>query len=349
VSDRGSAAPVTRDDAAPCLSFIIPVRNDAERLRRCLASIAANRYPAGRVEVIVADNGSTDLSAAVARAAGARVVPSAELSVAAVRNQAASVATGDILAFVDADHEIAPTWTKAAVASLAEDVDGAAGALCVPPPEGTWVQQMYGALRGRTRGRSEVTWLGAGNLAVRRTAFMQVGGFDATLESCEDVDLCHRLRAAGWRVVADGRLGNIHAGDPATLGGLFRAERWRGRDNLRVTFRAPVAARDLPSVVIPVVDAIAIGLAGAGVLLMPAVGQRVVPLVAFSLGIVVAASVLRAFRMITTARLDQPLAMMQALIVALTYDLARSAALVTRARHHRTSPLVKLARPGHSA
>ena len=98
------------------------------------------------------------------------------------------------LAFVDADHEIAPTWTKAAVASLAEDVDGAAGALCVPPPEGTWVQQMYGALRGRTRGRSEVTWLGAGNLAVRRTAFMQVGGFDATLESCEDVDLCHRLR-----------------------------------------------------------------------------------------------------------------------------------------------------------
>ena len=349
MSDRNGAASLTRTVASPRVSFVIPVRNDAGRLRRCLQSIAANRYPADQVEIIVADNGSTDGSADVARAAGARVLQLPELSVAALRNHAASVAAGEILAFVDADHEIAPTWIQAAVASLAGDADGAAGALCVPPPEGPWVQQTYGALRGRTRGRSEVSWLGAGNLAVRSAAFVEVGGFDAALESCEDVDLCQRLRAAGWHVVADGRLGNIHAGDPATLAELFRAERWRGRDNLRVTFRSRLSPRDLPSVVIPVVDAIAIGLAAAGLLLIPVFGQRAVTLAGVSLGVVLAASLLRALRMIKVARLDQPLAMTQAVIVALTYDLARSAALVTRARHHRTRRLVNVAQPGHSA
>ena len=40
------------------ISFVIPVRNDAERLRVCLASIAANRRVPGQVEIVVADNGS---------------------------------------------------------------------------------------------------------------------------------------------------------------------------------------------------------------------------------------------------------------------------------------------------
>ena len=55
------------------VSFVIPVRNDARRLHRCLASIAANCYPPDRIEIIVADNGSQDDSAAVAGQAGARV------------------------------------------------------------------------------------------------------------------------------------------------------------------------------------------------------------------------------------------------------------------------------------
>ena len=83
----------------------------------------------------------------------------------------------------------------------------------------------------------------SGNLAVKRTAFQAIGGFDAALEACEDVDFCQRLRRAGWRLVGDERLESVHLGDPPTLAALFRAERWRGRDNLRVSLRGPLDAR----------------------------------------------------------------------------------------------------------
>ena len=89
------------------------------------------------------------------------------------------------------------------------------------------------------------------------------------LEACEDVDLCRRLLGAGWRIVADEKLVNVHLGDPATLQALFRAERWRGRDNMKVSLRPPVRLRELPGIIIPplvlVLAAVtAIGLAVAG-------------------------------------------------------------------------------------
>src|SRR6185503_21060284 len=93
----------------------------------------------------------------------------------------------------------------------------------------------------------------AGNMAVARSAFEDVNGFDTTFETCEDVDLCKRLRAAGYVLLSDDRLVNVHLGDPATLGELFCSELWRGRSNLAVSFRSPVTARELPSAIIPIV------------------------------------------------------------------------------------------------
>src|SRR5262245_24421064 len=71
----------------PVLSFLIPVRNDAARLRRCLASIAAQRRPGREIEVIVADNGSTDGTREAALEAGAQVIDLPGLTVAALRNR----------------------------------------------------------------------------------------------------------------------------------------------------------------------------------------------------------------------------------------------------------------------
>src|SRR5215217_5553243 len=95
------------------VSFVVPVRDDALRLRRCLASIARNQYP--DLEVVVADNGSRDGSAGVAREAGARVLALPGLKVAELRNRAAGAAQGEVLAFIDADHEIDPAWAAHAV------------------------------------------------------------------------------------------------------------------------------------------------------------------------------------------------------------------------------------------
>ena len=186
------------------VSCVIPVRNDALRLKRCLEAIT--RSAAGvTLEIVVADNGSTDGSADVARAAGAQVLSLPGLRVAELRNRAAAAVATDVLAFIDADHEIGDGWFAAAFRTLAGERVGAAGALYLAPDGGTWVQRMYGALRGRTTVAGDVPWLGCGNLAVRREAFDAVGGFDASLVACEDVDFCQRLRQAGWRVVGRSR------------------------------------------------------------------------------------------------------------------------------------------------
>lgn len=325
----------------PRVSFVIPVKDDADRLRHCLTTIASNGYSREEVEIIVADNGSSDASAQVAIEAGATVQHVLGCRVSEVRNRAAATASGPIIAFVDSDHEISQTWIDAAVDSLTEQRVGAVGALCRPPSNGTWVQRMYGVLRGSTVGRSDVEWLGAGNMAVSREAFFSVGGFDQALESCEDVDLCQRLRAHGWRVVGDDRLDNVHFGDPVTLRKLFRAERWRGRDNLRVTFRPEWTWRDMPSALVPIVDGLLIVTTCVCLLASPWLGSGSLVVAALATSLAVSASLARAVRMVVSGRLWSPRMMGQAALVALTFDLARSVALVGHARHHRRANQTK--------
>ena len=201
-------------DGRTMISVVIPVRNGAAHLPRCLTSIAANAWPAHELEIVVVDNGSSDDSGAVARRYGARVVDRPGVRVGACRNAGAVVSRGDILAFVDADHEIGAGWLRACASAFQESRAGAVGYPCHPPADATWVQQMYDALRAKSGDRRDVEWLGAGNLAVRRNVFEQVGGFDERLEACEDVQLCHKVRQAGYRIVSEPGMDNVHYGDP---------------------------------------------------------------------------------------------------------------------------------------
>lgn len=317
------------------IAFVVPVRNDANRLQRCLASI--RRTGGERIDIIVVDNGSTDGSPAVAAAAGARVLSLSDVRVSALRNAGAAAASAAMLAFVDADHEVSPDWLPSATAVMADPSVGAAGALYHAPPGGTWVQRTYGLLRGITRGRHTTSWLGSGNLVVRSEAFRAVGGFDERLDACEDVDLCQRLATAGWTVVADEGLCSIHWGDPPTIGALFRAERWRGRNNLRVSLRPPRSARSLVSASIPLVMLAGLFLCVAG-LVGVAAGRWSgwVPLT--GAGLAFGWPTLRAIRMMPRGDAPGPITAARCLAVALTYDTARAIALITRAAHHRRLP-----------
>ena len=311
------------------IAFIIPVRNDPERLARCLSSIGRD----SGTDVLVADNGSTDDTPAVAKRAGARVLDLPGLKVSELRNRAAMSASGDLLGFVDADHEISPGWSDAAVQILMDPTIAAAGAMYTSPGR-TWVQAMYGALRGETRGAADVPWLGSGNLVVRRAAFDSVGGFDASLEACEDVDLCQRLRLRGWRIVGDERLRSVHFGDPSSLSDLFRAERWRGRDNMTVSLRGPLSWRDIPGLATPILTLMGM----AAILVSPLgviVGIR--PLLLAGGGAIIAGglAVLKSLHIAVRAGRYSPTFLLQAFVVICVYHLARALALISRAGHHR--------------
>jgi hypothetical protein len=163
-------------------------------------------------------------------------------------------------------------------------------------------------------------------MIVRREAFERVGGFDQTLEACEDVDLCNRLRAAGGRLVVDPRLRSAHLGDPGSLRALFLGELWRGRDNIKVTLRGPFTVRSLPSVIIPVVDLAALVVMAAAP--WTGGGAAVAAGLTFS-----AFAALRALRMALVGRSVSVRDLAANLAVAATFDLARALSLVARVTH----------------
>jgi GT2 family glycosyltransferase len=316
----------------PKISVLIPVLNDAEGLRRCLASIRANGYASEKLEVIVADNGSQDGSGEIAERSGARVVRMPGVPVSRVRNRLAELATGDVLAFVDADHELAAGWFESAIETLQQPGVSGVGAPYHAPADGTWVQQQYDAFRSRTSARAEARWLGSGNLAVWKARFAAIGGFDTGLVTCEDVDLCQRLRQAGDRLVDDPRLRSVHHGDPRTLRQLFISELWRGRDNLRVSLRVRPDLRELPSIVVPLLMLAAIvslplaALAATFGVLWPGVA---------ALSLIVAAPAARTAMMMRRLGRASLQAVARIFTVAATYDIARALALVARKGHRR--------------
>jgi len=311
------------------LTFVLPVRDDASRLRQCLASVAANGHR-DECEIVVADNGSKDASPQVAREAGALVVELPRATVAEMRNVAAQKAHGDLLAFVDADHLIGQLWVESAFDLFRDPGIAAAGAHYSSPGDANWVQRAYGRFRPVLRGVRDADWLGSGNLIVRQEAFRSVGGFDASLEACEDVDLCNRLRLRGYRLVSDDRLSSVHQGDPASLRAVFRGELWRGRGNMTVTLRGPWTPRALTSVVIPVFNLGCLILVAVGAIGWPWTGPVPVILGLSGLGATLA---LRVFRMLSGTNALSGVELAGTAAVASAYELARALALVFRATH----------------
>ena len=92
------------------ISVVIPVLNDADFLEPCLAALERGRRPAD--EIVIVDNGSTDESAAVARAHGARVIWEPIKGIPRAASAGYDAATGDIIARLDADSIPGPDWLE---------------------------------------------------------------------------------------------------------------------------------------------------------------------------------------------------------------------------------------------
>jgi glycosyltransferase involved in cell wall biosynthesis len=179
--------------------MIIPCHNEAALLPRLLTSIETARRafrdnPAD-IEIIVSDNASTDATAAVARAAGCRVVFTDVRCIAAARNAGAAIARGSILAFIDADSQIHPETFNAIAAWMArpEIVAGSTGATMERWSAGIAVcYAMMLPIVWATR-------LDVGVVFCRRADFDEVGGYDESLKFAEDVKFLVDLRRQGRR------------------------------------------------------------------------------------------------------------------------------------------------------
>ena len=239
------------DESPIKIAVIIPVKNDACRLRVLLESLSKQTVAH---QIIVVDNGSSDASAVVARDFGASVFDGVGLKVGALRNLGVRQTSKELIAFCDSDHEVPEDWLYQGLGVLAESPEiVACGSHYLPPPNGTWVQRVWAIhrLRGSVRMES-ADWLGSGNLFVTRDAFEKVSGFREDLIAAEDVDLCHRLVQASGRIVSDRKIRSVHHGEPKTLADFVRKEYWRGSSGLRAWVSQGFPLRDLASFIWPV-------------------------------------------------------------------------------------------------
>jgi len=233
----------------PCdgssVSVIVPARNVQGTIGPCLESIIAESR-SNDLEIIVVDNGSTDATVEIVRGFPVTLLEVPPAFVSRSRNVGGAAAGHDILAFVDSDCIVLPGWISAIRYSFRESDVGATGARHLLRDNPTWVERAwYQRRHWRTPDAiRDVDYVPAGNLAVRRHTFTSVGGFDESLETGEDPDLCKRIAAEGLRVVANPGIRCVHLGEPQSLSEVFRRERWHGR-GLRVRYGdgrlAPIA------------------------------------------------------------------------------------------------------------
>ena len=199
--------------AKPTLSVVIAARNEAPVIAACIASLRAQDAPPGTLEILVADDASSDATVAVATALGARCLKLARSGPALARNIGALAARAPIVAFVDADVVPAPDWAAQLLAAFAacDDPKLAAigGSQQGHPDDGPFARNVDRFLRAvgfvadyaRERGAPAAVGHNAScNSAYKRDVFLNAGGFRPGLFPGEDVDLDRRLGATGYAV-----------------------------------------------------------------------------------------------------------------------------------------------------
>ena len=177
------------------LSFIVPAYNEEAELPAMLGVLRAAADASGeRYEIIVVDDASTDRTAELAAAAGARLVAVNCRQIGAVRNAGARVAQGDVLFFIDADTHITAAHVTGAANALRKGCVGGGAIVAVRDAMPYWARvfvRVFAWFYFRAN-------LGAGAfLFTKRTHFEAVGGFDEGYFAGEEVFFSRALQQLG--------------------------------------------------------------------------------------------------------------------------------------------------------
>ncbi len=186
--------------------MIIPHLNEPEDLRRCLAALDEQRIDGIPFEIIVVDNGSRELPAALcASFKGVRLERELTPGPGPARNRGVEVARGELLAFIDADCFAQPGWVASIVGYMASHphISFLGGDIRIAPADPaalTAIEAYESVYSYRMQSYVEREGFAAsGNMAVRRHVFRLVGGFGG-ISSMEDTEWGKRATRMGYRI-----------------------------------------------------------------------------------------------------------------------------------------------------
>jgi cellulose synthase/poly-beta-1,6-N-acetylglucosamine synthase-like glycosyltransferase len=191
----------------PEYAIIVPAYQAADLVGACVRALNTQTVSRERYEIIVADDGSTDETAAVAREAGAdRVLALPHGGPAAARNAGVEATHAEIVLFTDADCEPSSEWLERMVAPFADpQVMGVKGTYRTRQSAlmSRLVQREFEIRYERMARLPRIDFVDGYAAAYRRCLLLQHEGFDPTypIPSAEDVDLSFRLSRAGCQLV----------------------------------------------------------------------------------------------------------------------------------------------------
>ncbi|MEK6288327.1 MAG: glycosyltransferase [Acidobacteriota bacterium] len=181
------------------ISFIVPAYNEEALIGRTLEALNQAARDIGEpYEIIVADDASTDRTAAIAEAHGARVVAVNRRQIAATRNDGARESTGDRLIFVDADTVVSKEAVRAAIDAMNHGAAGGGSAVNFDGKLPRYAELTFPMMVRIFR----VTGFACGCfLFCTRRAFDAAGGFDEKLFASEEITMSRALKRQGRFVV----------------------------------------------------------------------------------------------------------------------------------------------------
>ncbi|RLG48582.1 MAG: hypothetical protein DRO06_01110 [Thermoproteota archaeon] len=218
------------------VSVIVPARNEERYIGRCLRALRNQRDD---LEIIVVDGASTDRTREIAEEyADAVLVEDRPRGPGAARNMGALMASGDVLAFVDADTVVSRGWSRAVIESIEGGAAGVTGPILPLPEESSPLLDILYATAYEVMVR--ITFLlGAPhmlglNVAYEREGFVSAGMFPEGVRVSEDVILSMRV-AAGRRLRFDTRMAAFTSARRLRSYGISSAMYYALWNSLKVT------------------------------------------------------------------------------------------------------------------
>ncbi|PKV75824.1 glycosyltransferase [Pontibacter ramchanderi] len=228
----------------PRISILIAARNEEHNILTCLQSIAALDYPTDKIEVLIGDDASTDRTKAIVNEfirerSGYTCVPITNMlgqakGKANVLAHLARKATSDIFLFTDADIEVPPSWAKAMLSGLGENVGVVTGLTTVKGnrlfdkmQRMDWLFSI-GLMQVFSDLNMPVTTMG-NNMLLTREAYEAVGGFESIPFSVtEDIAIFNQIlkRGYGFRNLYDSKVLAWSAPAPSYGALLEQRKRW---------------------------------------------------------------------------------------------------------------------------
>ena len=207
-------------------SFIIPTFNEENCIRENIRAIKDN-FPDYPCEIIVVDNGSTDLTAQIVQSENVHLVKRSKGTIASARNAGVLESEGQILVFLDADVLLTKVWQNEmdnVARELLEKPILITGSRCNVENKDNWLSRYWFCRMIHER----PNYINSGHLITTRILFDRIRGFDGKLNTSKDYDFCMRAKKAGAEVINNPRLYVIHTGYPTSLKEFILRERWHG-------------------------------------------------------------------------------------------------------------------------